>query len=144
MRQAGFALLILAACGNHHTGTGSAAYDSIEVDPPLAMLTIPLGGSATQDYQVFGIDGTHKTDITANCTLQVDATFGAFSAATLTALARGGKTPVTASCDDLTGNAELIVNLTGTVVTGTGTPANAPDPFGMATTATHATRPAPV
>src|SRR5437879_5946933 len=99
MRHAGFALLLLAACGNHHTGMGSAAYNSIEIDPPVATLTVPLGGNATQDYQVFGIDGTHKTDITANCTLQVDPTFGGFTAATLTAIARGGKTTVTATCD---------------------------------------------
>jgi hypothetical protein len=135
-----FALCVIAACGNHHTGSIGGTYDSIEVDPPVATLTIPIGGNVTQDYQVFGIIGNAKTDITANCTLTVDATFGAFSAATLTALSHGGKTNVLASCDDVTGSAELVINITGTIVIGGNTPANAAGLFGGATTGTDPSR----
>jgi hypothetical protein len=144
MRHAGLALLLLAACGNHHTGTGSAVYDSIEVDPPVATLAIPLNGTATQDYQIFGIDGVHKVDITATCSLTVDPAFGAFTAATLTANARGGKTSVLATCDDLTGNAELDIDLIGSLVVGMNTPANAADIFNAATLGTDASRASPM
>jgi hypothetical protein len=139
MRLAPFALVFLLACGNHHTG-GTGMYSSIDVEPQLANLTVPLGGNATQGYQVFGVNGNTKTDITADCNLSVDTTYGMFAAATLTALPHGGKTPVTAVCGDASGSAELVINITGTVVTGTGTPANAPGLFGGATLGTDPAR----
>jgi hypothetical protein len=121
------------ACGHHGNGGADASYGVIEIDPPQATLTVPLGGNATQDYQVFGTVDGRKTDITADCTLSIDATFGSFAAATVTVLPHGGKTSVTASCNGQSGTAELIVNLVGSVTLGANTPPNAGMLFGGAT-----------
>lgn len=105
----------------------------------MVVLTVPLGGSATQDYTVFGVVGNDRTEITTRCTLSVDATFGTFAAATATIGPHGGKTLVSAACSDLAGTADLIVNLTGEVVT-PGTPSTAPGLFGSATDGTDPAR----
>ena len=91
-----------------------------------APLVVELGATATQGYTVYGVNGTKKTDITAQCSLSIDPSFGEFSGATVTVLPRGGKTTVMAACSSLTGQALLAINLTGRVVT-PGTPADAPD-----------------
>jgi len=134
--------LLLAACGSHHHG-GDAGFGSLEVDPPLANLTVQLGGTATQDYTVYSVEGTKKTDVTMDCTLTVDPSFGTFTAATLTATAHGGKTNVTATCGTATGTSELVVNLTGTIVVA-GAPSGAAATFGSATLGTDPTRAPPI
>lgn len=135
------AAALVSACANHHGGGGGGTYDTIDVEPASATLTVPLGGSTTQAYQVFGVTGATKTDITASCALAVaDTDFGAFAQATLTVAPHGGKTSIVATCGPQTGAGELVVNLTGTVVVGTGTPGNAPDLFGNATTGADPTR----
>ena len=124
----------LAACGGHHGGSDATlGFDSIEVDPPQATLTVPLGGSATQAYTITGVasDGT-RTDLTGACTLSLDALFGTATAQTVTVGPHGGKTSVLAVCTDKTGSAELIVNLTGDVVISPAPP-GAPGLFGGAT-----------
>ncbi|MDB4960143.1 MAG: hypothetical protein JWP01_142 [Myxococcales bacterium] len=138
----GVVLLISAACGKRTTAEDDddpSSYDSIEIEPAQATLTVPLGGTATQDYAVVGIRGTRRTDITGLCGFTIDSAFGTFTDATVTVGPRGGKTGVTAGCGTVTATAQLAVNLTGTVIM-PGTPANAADLFNGATTATDPAR----
>jgi hypothetical protein len=129
-----------SACGSRAEDDPPSMYEGIEIEPALATLTLPLGGSVTQAYTVYGVaNGYAKHDITASCTLTIDATFGRFADATVTVQSRGGKTPIVASCDGLTGQAQLVVNLSGAVVV-PGAPDNAPDLFGAATDATNPAR----
>jgi hypothetical protein len=138
---------VVAGCGGHHGGGGGAdgglAYGSIDVEPAQATVALTLGGTASQTYQVFGVNGSKKTDITASCQLAIDPTFGTFQGATATVAGRGGKPAVTASCNGQTGAAELVVTLSGSLVVGTNTPAGAPGLFGGATAGTDPAR-APV
>jgi len=128
----------IAACGSRG-GNGDDAtgmYDSIELDPPFATLTVPLGGTVTQDYVVWGVSGDDKTDITAKCALDVqDRSFGEFADATITVVPHGGKTSVLAACGESQGTSQLIVNLTGSVI-GPGAPGNAAQLFEAATATT--------
>jgi len=134
----GVVLLIASACGRRPAGDDfedPADYESIEIDPPQATLTVPLGGSATQDYVVYGVFEGKRTDITALCALSIDSAFGQFTDATVTVGPRGGKTSVAAGCGTVGATAQLAINLIGTVTT-PGTPANAADLFNGATTGT--------
>src|SRR3954452_11701495 len=120
MRTLATIALALAACGGHHTGgdgDGGVTFATIEVDPPQATLSVPLGGTAMQSYTITGIaaDGT-RNDITSQCVLQLDAAFGTSMAQTITVGPHGGKTQVTAVCSSQAGTAQLIVNLSGSVV----------------------------
>ncbi len=143
MRSTRLALaVILSGCGSHHPG-GDAGFGNLEVDPPLATLTVPLGGTATQGYTVYSVEGSKKTDITMDCTLTVDPSFGTFAAATLTVAPHGGKTLVSATCGTATGTSELVVNLTGTIVVGTAPPGAAAT-FGAATVGTDPSRQPPI
>ena len=132
---------VVAACGSRGGGGDDAngMYESIEIDPPVAMLTVPLGGTAAQDYVVWGVNGDTKTDITSKCALTIDAAFGAFTEATVTVNPHGGKTQVLAGCVDLQGTALLIVNLTGSVI-GPGAPGNSAQLFDNATATTDAAK----
>jgi len=134
-----FVALALLGCGNSN-GDDDGNYASVEVEPPYAALSVPLGGTATQDYKVLGVtaSGT-KRDITSTCALALDPAFGTFSAATVTVVAHGGKTAVTAACGAVTGSAIIAVNVTGDVVT-PGTPPGAVGTFGSATTGTDLLR----
>ena len=134
MRTLAFVACALGACGGHHGGADAdVTYASIEVDPPTATLAVPLGGSAQQAYTITGIasDGT-RTDITLGCALTLDAVFGTAMAQTVTVGPHGGKTTVTAVCGAQAGTAQIIVNLSGSVVIDPA-PANAPGLFGGAT-----------
>jgi hypothetical protein len=133
------ALAVLAACGSNGSGDDLGDYESISVEPAVATLAIPLGATATQEYKVFGINGSSKTDITSQCALAMDADFGSFSNATATVVAHGGKTTITAACDTLMGTALLGVNLIGDVVVPPA-PSDAPDKFNTATVGTDAAR----
>jgi hypothetical protein len=133
----------LAGCGSHHAPGGDGGYPGLEVDPPLVNLSIPLGGSAMQDYQVFSVDGTKKTDITSHCTLTIDPTFGTFTQATLTVAPRGGKTLVMALCGGSAATSELVVGVTGTIIVGA-TPGNAAGLFGSATSGSDPNRQPPI
>ena len=128
---------LFAACGS---GSGSGGdYTSIEVEPATATLTIPLGSTASQDYKVFGVHGSARTEITTDCVFAMDPDFGSFAAATATVLPRGGKTTITATCDELSGTALLGVNLVGSVVTPPA-PDDAPMTFDNATPGSDAAR----
>ncbi|HVK85409.1 MAG TPA: hypothetical protein VM513_14925 [Kofleriaceae bacterium] len=136
-------VVITAACGSRGGGDDEPSmYESIEIEPALATLSLPLGGSATQAYTVYGVaNGYAKQDITARCSLAIDAAFGTFTDATVTVQGRGGKTPIIAACGDgLAGQAQLVVNLTGSVTVGTGAPANSAELFTAAIAGTDATR----
>jgi len=123
---------VLAACAHHHDpGGDGGTFSSIRVLPDPVGLTVALGGSATQDYKVFGTDGAGEHDITAQCQLNVDAAFGTFNAATLYAIAHGGVTQVVAACGAQQAQATLEIHLVGSVVM-PGTPANADQLFGAA------------
>ncbi len=130
----------LGGCGTRHGDDDSTMYTSIEVEPPLATLSVALGGTATQDYTVYGVLDDTKTDITSACTLEIDPSFGAFTAATVTVGPHGGKTPVIATCGMQRGQGLLAINLTGVIVVGPNTPPNAPGLFGGATQTTDPVR----
>jgi hypothetical protein len=135
---------LAAGCGNH-AGPAGPTYDSIELFPATATLAVPLGGTAAQPYQVFGVAGAVKTDITATCALAIDPLFGTATGALVTVGPHGGKTTVTATCVDSTSTtpptatAQLAINLTGTIIA-PGTPPDAPALFGAATLTTDPTR----
>jgi hypothetical protein len=132
------ALFGLAACGSR--GPGSGVYDSIAIDPAVATVTVRLDATAMQTYRVLGTASGHTSDITTSCALSIDPTFGAFTGAMLKVMPHGGKTSVTATCGAATANGELVVNLVGAVIIGTGTPGNAPDQFTNATPGSDPTR----
>src|SRR5262245_9528490 len=100
MRRSLFAVALIA-CGNSDDGS----YASISVEPPFDTVSVPLGGTATKDYQVFGVGKSgERTEITATCTLAIDPDFGSFTAATATVGTHGGKATITAVCGTATGN----------------------------------------
>lgn len=141
MRFRGIAAVVLvSACGGNSGGDDAADFDHIEVEPALAAHTVELGKTAQQPYIVYGVNGSKKEDITARCSLAVDASFGTFTGANLTIAAHGGKTNVDATCGALTGSGVLTVNLKGAVVVGPNTPMNAADVFDAATLTTDAGR----
>ncbi len=99
-------------------------FSAVSVEPPDAILTVVLGGSATQTYKAFAVVGGAKTDITSSCGFTLtDNTFGGFSGASFAAAPRGGVTQVIANCDGTVGSAKLTLNLKGAVLVG-GAPAN--------------------
>ncbi len=138
------ALVSFASCGKHHGGDDTAidggAYQSIRVSPESATLTVPLGGTGTQTYQVIGQAQGEDQDITASCALSLDQAFGQANAAVVTVGAHGGIATITATCGTLMGTAQLTVDLTGSVMLGSATPANAAQLFGSAAATTDATR----
>jgi len=130
------------ACGTRPTQDGDAGstFEAIVVEPASVTLAVALGGTATQDYVVYGVNGSTRTDITAGCSFGLDdGGFGNFAAARLTVNPRGGKTGVLAACDLQTGTAELTVNLRGDLI-GPGAPANAKELFDNATPTTDVAR----
>ena len=127
--------LLICACGRPKGDDTTQVYDHLEIEPPTATLAVALGGHTSQDYTVYGVIGTDRTEITASCGLAIDAAFGLFAGPTVTVGPHGGKTLVSATCGDLSGTADLIVTLSGQVVT-PGAPGNAPDLFNAATAAT--------
>ncbi|HEY5952116.1 MAG TPA: hypothetical protein VIV40_41750 [Kofleriaceae bacterium] len=127
---------VLAACGSNG---GDDDYTAIEVEPAFTTVSVPLGGTTTQDYKVYGVTTSGKTEITGQCQLGMDANFGTFTNATATVLPHGGKTTITAVCSTLTGTALLGVNLVGDVVVPPA-PSDAPDKFGTATVGTDTAR----
>ncbi len=131
--------LSLFACDDKKDSGGgdgsTGAFERIEVEPPQASLVVPLGGSAQQVYQVFGVSAGQRTDITSTCALEISVIFGSASGATVTVGPHGGKTTVGVSCGGLAGSADLAVVLKGRVVTGGSTPPGAPGLFDAATAA---------
>ena len=126
--------------GANPSGGGGKSFDSIDVEPPSASFKIALGKTATQKYKAFGVSGGNKTEITSTCSFEVDDQFGSLTGATLTVAAHGGKTDVHAACGSQTGKSTLTVDLTGSIVTGAGTPPNAAQLFQGATAGTDPTR----
>lgn len=124
---------VLTACGSSSGGDDEAnQYSSIEVEPAFSSVTVAIGSTATQDYVVYGITAAGKQDVTSDCALAIDATFGSFAGATVTVGPHGGKTGITATCGMVTGEAVLTVNLTGDIVQPPA-PDSAPGLFGAAT-----------
>lgn len=131
------------ACSSHSGGGGGdddpSNYSSVVIEPATATVTLMLGGMASQAYQVFGLKGSDKTDITANCQLTLDSDAGSFTGATAT-VTRGGHIPVDAVCGSVQATtAYLDANLTGTIVDPSAPP-NSGDLFGGATAGTDPTR----
>ncbi len=139
------ALALAAACGGDDSskfdggqdgsnGDSTVTYANIVLDPPTASLTVPLGGSVTQDYKAYAdTNGQTHVDVTPQCTFTVaDATLGAFGAATFTSASRGGDTTVTAKCGNGQGTGALHLVLTGWILA-TGAPSNSPALFTGAT-----------
>ncbi len=132
-------LALIVACGS--TGDdgdddGPGPDDPIELEPSMVRLTVPLGSTVTQGYTVYSTSMRGvRTDITAQCALSLDATFGTVAASVVTVLPHGGETLVRASCGARTATSQLIVDLGGRIIIGPNTPANAPDLFVIATPA---------
>ena len=136
------AFAMLAGCASHHHTGGDpdgGAYTSIRVSPPTLTVSIPLGGSHTEQYAVYGTDASGEHEITSSCALTVDAAFGSFSGATLTAAPHGGQTQVIAACGSSTGTAMLQIELTGSTIQ-PGAPADSDQLFGTATLGTDGAR----
>ena len=131
----GIALLVAAACGKSMP-PANTGYDQIDVEPANATLMVALGGTATQDYTVYGISGGKMVDITADCALSIDTAFGTFAAQTLTVGPHGGKTSVTATCGKQTGSTGVIIQLVSQIVVGSAQPGL----FGGATTGSDPSR----
>ncbi|MBC7976972.1 MAG: hypothetical protein H7138_18505, partial [Myxococcales bacterium] len=72
---------ITTGCGKSGGDDEPGDFDRVEVSPPTATLTVALGGTATQDYAVFGVRGSTRRDLTAKCVLTLDASFGSFAGA---------------------------------------------------------------
>src|SRR4051794_9755341 len=105
---AALALGSLAACASHHHSgdADGGVYSSIRVVPETLTVTIPLGMTHVEPYKVYGTDGSGEHEITDQCALAVDGNFGSFAGATLTAIAHGGQTQVTAGCGASSGTAQ--------------------------------------
>ncbi|MBV8763054.1 MAG: hypothetical protein JO257_37555, partial [Deltaproteobacteria bacterium] len=140
-RLVGLLAILVVGCASHHHGGGGdgGVYSSIRIEPALLHVSIALGTTHTEQYTVYGTDGTGEHDITASCALAVDSNFGAFNGATLTAQPHGGKTTVNGACGTTAGTAELWIDLTGAVID-PGAPANSDQLFGTATLGTDAAR----
>jgi hypothetical protein len=134
--------VVLWGCGGSGgDDDGPGPDDPVVLDPPTARVTVPLGGSVAQAYRVFSVaPNGDRSEITSGCTLSLDPTFGSVSGATIDVLPHGGETVVQAACGTRGATSQLIVNLTGRIVIGPGTPGNAPDLFAVATTGTDAAR----
>jgi hypothetical protein len=133
---------LLAACGGHHGDDTAADADTttitaLRIDPDAATLTVPLGGTATQPYHVIATTPGGDVDVTGQCGLIVDPSFGAIASdGTFTAVPHGGVTQVQASCNAQSASSQLTIKLVGTVTVGPNTPANAEQIFGGATLGT--------
>ncbi len=130
---------VVAACGSQSGDGDDEPVSRIEVEPAFASVTVALGGTASQEYVVYGITANGKRDITTDCVLALDPVFGSFTDATAIVGPHGGKTTVAAVCGENTGEAVLNVSLTGDVIQ-PGTPAGAPGMFGVATAGTDISR----
>ena len=137
----GSALAVAACGGADDDADDQGPADTLELEPAIARLTVPLGTTVAQDYRVTAVrpDGT-RTDVTGSCALAVDQAFGTVTGPRIDVRARGGETPVTATCGAGSVTGTLIVNLTGSIVLGADTPASAPDLFGAATPGTDPAR----
>jgi Tol biopolymer transport system component len=137
------ACALAAACGSpsgHATAdAGLDAFDSIVIEPAGAHVSVPLDGTVTTTYAVYGETAGVRTDITARCALGIDPTFGAVAGPNIKLQPHGGKTSVSAVCGARSAATDLFVTLTGAVV-GAGAPANAADLFTAATPGTDPAR----
>ncbi len=127
----------IAACANHHPSGDDTAGETLTINPPTSELMILNGAAATEDFTatLTHADGTTE-DVTANTTFAIDATYGAFSAATLS-MNVAGKAQVTATAQGVTGTAEVIARLKS-VRFGSGVDPNAPSWFSMPEDSSHA------
>jgi Tol biopolymer transport system component len=131
--------LALAAC---HSGSSAGPADggndlagALVITPANATVAVLYGTPASEIYQV----KNGASDVTSTCVFSVaDASFGAFTSATLAVAARGGTTQVTATCGAQSASTSLTVNLSGQVLA-MGAPSNAPALFTTATIGTDAT-----
>lgn len=123
--------------GDATTSDGAVAYANVVVEPPDTTLTVPISGSAPQDYKAYAdFNGQTHVDVTSQCTFAVaDGSLGTFSAAHFASTARGGDTTVTAKCNGSQGTANLHLILKGWILA-TGAPQNAPTTFSTATLGT--------
>ncbi|HEY1553462.1 MAG TPA: hypothetical protein VGF94_01450 [Kofleriaceae bacterium] len=136
MRRSLALVVLLFACGDHHT-SGNSMEDlaSIEVMPADQTLVIAQGVPATSAYQVIGTfqDG-HTEDVTADATLALaDTGLGAFEQADFkSATDHGGITMVNATVGTLTGatGLTLVFQQAWTDPGSTGLPANPGSLFG--------------
>lgn len=136
---AALALGLFIGCGDRDDSDDGEIV-SIEIDPASATITMPLGGQATQSYTVSAVmQNNARRDITANCTLAMDTSFGSVTGATVTVSGKAGKTDVIASCNAMAATAVLVINLEGNVI-GPGAPSNAAELFENATATTDAAR----
>jgi hypothetical protein len=132
-------LFVLAILGCGGKDGDDAIFDRIEVEPAQATLTVAIGGTASQTYQVFGVRGSTRSEITDQCVMSVEPTFGSASADTVTVNGRGGKTTVNAVCPTGQGTAQLIILIKGDVVVDPAPP-NAGEVFDTATPGTDPAR----
>ena len=127
--------LILAACGDdgvHHLADAPGI--QLLVEPPDVMVTIVNGQPVTQAYTATLVaPNGHKTDVTAETTFQIDATYGAFSGDTVKVSGQGaGPVKVYAIALDANGETTLTVYVKQAIIDPTAPP-NAEGLFNAAT-----------
>jgi hypothetical protein len=140
------AIVIASACGSGDdsnfqdggkdatNGDVTQTFANVTVEPPDVTLTVPIAGSAAQDYKAYAdTNGQTHVDVTSLCAFKVtDGALGAFAAAHFASNPRGGDTTVTATCGGAQGTGNLHLLLKGWILA-TGTPQNAPTLFANAT-----------
>lgn len=143
------AIAVAAACGSGDdsgftdggkdvtSGDVTQTFANVTVDPPDVTLTVPIAGSATQDYKAYAdTNGQTHVDVTSLCSFKVaDTALGDFAAAKFSSNPRGGDTTVTATCGTAQGTGNLHLVLKGWILAN-GTPQNAPTLFTNATAGT--------
>jgi len=137
-------VLVSSACGSKGGGDGVDAgadrFESLIIEPGEARVTVPLGDTVTKGFLVYGVDGDQRTDITAGCGFTVDPAFATANGGSVTVKPHGGQTALRATCGARTVDAALFVTISGVVILGPDTPANAQQIFQGASAAVDVAR----
>lgn len=131
------AAFALAACG---PSSGDDDDDDdiqgahLRIEPGDVTLTVENNTPAVQTYRVIAVaDDGDETDVSDRATLTIGLPLGSFDGPVFTSAAdRGGRTIVTATWEQLTGQADLTVLLRSVIVE-PGVPGDVPGDFGTAT-----------
>jgi hypothetical protein len=138
-------LAISIACGRRGTGGNddkpdAPPFNKLIVKPESSTVTVALGATANQSYQVIGVKDGVETDITIDCLFELSIPLGSFNGAVATLSGRGGQTDVKATCSGQQASAALLnVNITGSIVV-PGAPSNSAEQFTNATTTVDVAR----
>ena len=116
------------------SGNGGVPVTSGSQSDPCIFLSVPSGHNVSNLLRSAFLPALleHGVRIVVLSPFAVDPTFGSFVANTMTVVPHGGVTEVSAGCGGQSAVSQLTVNLDGTVITGSNTPANPGQIFGGA------------